>query len=790
MTEVTPQGLSSEEVRRRQRDGRVNTAKTTVTKPVSRILIDNICTFFNLFNLIIALALIAVRSYHNLMFLGVVLVNTVIGIVQELRAKHTLEKLSLLSAVKAKVVRDGREREIPLQDVVLDDCIRYRLGDQIGVDTLITDGAVEVNESMLTGEATPVVKEKGDHLLSGSYVVSGSCTGTVEHVGEDNFVSKLTSEAKRYSRTHSLLMTDLNRIIHFTGLFILPFGVMLVIRDYFRETPIVDSITSTAAALIGMMPQGLVLLTTVAMVVGALRLAKRNTLVRELSCIETLSRVDTLCLDKTGTLTKGQMAVTASLPLIPLASPVEPLLRTAMEALGDDNATALAVREYYRDEPLLPYPVCERSPFSSQRKWSAVSFEGIGSLFFGGYDKLIPSLELPQQAQEMERDGKRLLLAAYSQQTDLKRAKEDLTPLLLLVLEDPVREDAPEILKFFNEQGVALRVISGDHPVTVSALAKQAGVPDADNWVDASALRTDEEIAAAAERYTVFGRVLPGQKKRLVTALKQTGHVVAMTGDGVNDVPALKEADCSVAVASGSDAAKQVSQIVLLDSNFASLPYVVMEGRRVVNNITRTASLFLVKTVMSFLISLCAVILPMSYPFEPIQLSVIGLFAESLPGFLLTLEPCFDRVKDDFLRTVMANALPSGVLIAAFAVVVELFLTPFCSLTQLQMETLMVYITGFVWLVQLYRVCQPFTKLRRCVWISMTVLFFSAQIGLSLLLPHIASVLPFEIPPVFVLPTLPTFLLFIALALVTLLFDRLLYKLCRRLLFGKGSPAG
>ncbi len=779
-------GLTAEEVRIRRREGKVNTAKTTVAKPIPRILYDNICTFFNLFNLIIALALIAVGSYHNLMFLGVAIVNTLAGIIQELRAKATLEKLSLLAAAKAKVIRDGEEREIPVSELVLDDCVRYSLGDQVAVDTLVTEGEAEVNESLLTGEADPIVKRAGDHLLSGSYLVSGSCTGIAEHVGEDNYVAKITKEAKKYRRVPSRLMADINRIIHFTGLFILPFGALLVWRDYTRAVPLVDSVTSTSAALIGMMPQGLVLLTTVALIVGVLRLAKRKTLVRELSCIETLSRVDTLCLDKTGTITKGEMAVTSLISLHE-DERVNALLRTAIEAVGDENATALAVKNYFRDVAPLTLNAAARIPFSSARKWSAVGFEGVGSVFFGACDRLLPQMPLPEDAQKAQREGKRLLLAAYGESPDPETAKEALLPLALLVLEDPVRENATEILQFFQNEGVTLKVISGDHPQTVSALAERAGVPNADRAVDASTLKTDDELAAAAQRYTVFGRVLPAQKKKLVCALKEAGHVVAMTGDGVNDVPALKEADCSVAVASGSDAARQVAQVVLMNSDFSSLPDVVMEGRRVVNSITRTASLFLVKTVMSFLIALCAIFLPMSYPFEPIQLSLIGLFAESLPGFLLTLEPCRDRVRDDFLRTVMTNALPSGILIAAFAVAVELWLAPLAGLDPAQTETLMVYITGFVWLVQLHRVCQPFTHLRRVLWLTMTVCFYVFQILLALVFPKLTEIFSFLPEGVFVLPSLPTLLLFAALAVVTLATDWALYKLIKKLILKGGA---
>lgn len=783
-------GLTVEQVHQRKRDGRINVTKGSITKPVYRILIDNICTFFNLFNLIIAAALIAVRSYHNLFFLLIITVNTAVGIIQELRSKLTLEKLSVLSAARARVVRDGSIADIPVHEIVQDDTILFENGNQICVDAIVTDGEIEVNESLLTGELTPVLKQAGDHLLSGSFVVSGSCTATVEHVGADNYAVKLTQAAKKHKRLHSQLMDSINRIIRFTGFFIIPFGALLVLRDLFiNHTELSTTVTATSAALLGMMPQGLVLLTTVSLVVGVMRLARKKTLVQELYCIETLSRVDTLCLDKTGTLTKGTMEVSRIIPWNDDALPpdFDALVAAAIDALGDTNPTAQAIRTHFSASAQpLPLTTVSRSPFSSQRKWSAVSFENTGTVFFGAYDRLLAEgTALPAEAQGLEAEGKRLLLIAFSEKTDIEQAKTALQPLAIAVLEDQIRENAAEILDFFRKEDVSVRIISGDHPLTVSSIAKKAGIPDYDNYVDAGTLQTPEQLADAAAKYTIFGRVLPAQKKALVQALKAQGHTVAMTGDGVNDVLALKEADCSIAVAAGSDAAKQVSQLVLLDSDFASLPSVVMEGRRVINNITRTASLFLVKTIMSFLVTICVIVLPTmsTYPFQPIQLSMIGLAAESIPGFFLTLEPSRERVQGSFLRTVLSNALPSALIITAFVVFTESLLAPMMGLTDMQSSTLCVYITGFVWLIQLFRICRPFSKRRRILWGLMVGCFFGGELLLAELLTPLNNIFGLHIPAVFMLPTLPMWLAFAAFALITYPLDSLLYRLIHRFLF-------
>jgi len=735
-----------------------------------------------LMNIIIAVALILVKSYHNLLFLGVIIVNTVIGIFQELRSKRTLEKLSLVNAAKATVIRDGQQVVISVHDIVEDDIIIFQNGDQITVDAVVLDGEAEVNESLLTGEADAIVKKRDAELLSGSFVVSGSCVARAVRVGENSYASKLTSEAKKYKRLHSQLMASINSIIRFTSAFMIPFAVILMACEWFSDHFVAkDAVTSTAAALIGMMPQGLILLTTVSLVVGVIKLAKKNTLVQELYCIETLSRVSLLCLDKTGTITKGTMSVSEVVPLsdnMSVAARNE-LIAAAIHAIGDQNATAVAVRTYFGDSTTSDYVTTQTRPFSSDRKWSSVSFDGVGTVFFGAYDRLLntpPSSQLVQ----FESKGKRILLVAFCEKEHADPKTDHLTPLAALIIEDEIRENAKEILDFFRKEDVQLRVISGDHPATVSAIAKEAGLDGWHKAVDASTIKTDEALRDAAANYVVFGRVSPRQKKKLVTLFKEQGHTVAMTGDGVNDVPALKAADCSIAMAAGSDAAKQVSQLVLLDSDFASLPTVVMEGRRVINNITRTASLFLVKTIMSFLVTLCAIATPMDYPFEPLQLTLIAVFAESIPGFFLTLEPCRDRVKGHFLHTVLSHAVPSAVIITAAVLLTQLLFAPLFGLSAEQSSTLCVYLTGLTWLVQLTRVSRPLNLARGVLCATMTIGFFAGALLLANALPALMAFIGFPIETVFVLPNETMAIITMLSAVVIIPLDMALYALSKR----------
>lgn len=720
-------GLTAGQVADRKEKGLQNIQPQHQTKTVGQIFRDNIFTLFNAFNFGLAVCIAAVGAYENLLFMLVIIVNTAIGIVQEIRSKRMVENLSLISMPKAVVIRDGTEQEIAVEELVLDDVSVLCMGKQICADALVAEGEVEVNESLLTGEAEPILKKPGDLLLSGSFVVSGRCLARVEHIGTDNYATKIALSAKQYKKVHSDLMNALNKIVKFTGFFILPLGALLFLHAYFiLKQPLDFSVTSTAAALLGMLPKGLVLLTSVSLMVGVIKLARKRTLVQELFCIETLSRVDILCLDKTGTITEGKMSVAEILPMEGAeGDEVEKLAGRFVGAMEDNNATFLALRE--RFPALTDWKTIGRTPFSSARKWSSASFEGHGTILLGAPERLLPgaSDRLPPQAAQREADGCRVLLLARSEEPVNGELPRDIRPVAALVLLDPIRPDAKETLDFFAAQDVELKIISGDNPVTVSSIARQAGLSGYDAYVDASTLESGEALEEAASRYTIFGRVSPSQKQELVHALQRQGHTVAMTGDGVNDVLALKDADCSIAMAAGSDAARQISQLVLLDSNFSSLPSVVMEGRRVINNITRTASLFLVKTIFSFLLSFLALVFSMPYPFLPIQLSLIGMVVEGIPSFFLTFEPNHERIKGRFLSTVLHQAFPCALAIVINIIAVDQ-LAPILSITAAEVSTLCVYLTAFVWLVQLLRICTPFSRWRLILWVCMAGLFVGA----------------------------------------------------------------
>lgn len=719
------QGLSSRQVRERQEQGLFNTQPDGMTKTTAQIIRENVFTWFNAFNIGVGLCLAAVGAYKNLFYLGVVFLNTLIGIVQEIRSKRTVERLSLISAPHACVVRDGALTEIAVNEIVLDDVMLLKLGNQVCADAVIVAGEAEVDESLLTGEAEPVRKSVGDRLYSGSFIVSGSCRARAEHIGADNYASKIAAEAKKHKKVQSALMKSLDKVVKFTSLFVLPLGLLLFLSAYFLlQRDMQASVVSAAGAILGMMPKGLVLLTSVSLAVGVVKLASKKTLVQELFCIETLSRVDTLCLDKTGTITEGKMAVTEVIVIEEgvLPASIEDTMSSFAAAQEDENATFAALKKRFSAPRSLS--ACGKTPFSSARKWSSVTFVKSGTVVLGAPEILMKRqrFSLPPKALQAQREGGRVLLAAWTPEPVAGSLPQRLYPAAAIVLRDPVRKDAKETLAFFREQDVDLKIISGDSPVTVSGIARQASLEHYDSYVDASLLG-EAELEQAAERYTIFGRVSPEQKRLLVHALQSKGHTVAMTGDGVNDVLALKDADCSIAMASGSDAARQVSQLVLLESNFSALPSVVMEGRRVVNNITRTASLFLVKTIFSFLLAFASLLFGMSYPLEPIQLTLIGIFAEGIPSFVLALEPNRERVRDDFLRTVLERAFPTAIIIMLYLVIVGQ-LTPLLGMEQVEAATLSVYLAGFAWLVQLFDVCRPFNRLRAVLWAMMTAGFF------------------------------------------------------------------
>lgn len=721
-------GLTQQQVQQRCAQGLSNDSGAIKTQSEKQILLKNILTPFNILNFILAGMVLAVGSFKNMLFLGVIFCNILIGSFQEIRAKRTIDKLSLIAAPKAKVIREGSIQEITIEEIVLDDVLLLSSGGQICADAILLEGECEVNESLITGESDPVYKKPGDLVLSGSFVVSGSCRARTEHVGADNYANQITNSAKYVKRPNSEIMFWINRIIKWLGIALLPIGILLFCKQYFlTDSGLQDTVVSVVAALVGMIPEGLVLLTSVVLAVSVIRLSSHKTLVQELFCIETLARVDTLCLDKTGTITEGSMQVDELLPLAGTETRyAEDALASLASSLTDSNPTFLAIQAHFSKAP--GWHCVETRPFSSARKWSGASFADMGTFVMGAAEFILKeeAETLRPQIESYSQTGQRVLLLAHSPQSFReKELPEELSPLALVVLSDKIRPEAPRTLRYFADQGVDLKVISGDNAVTVANIAQKAGLENAGRYIDASTLHTEEELAQAASCYSVFGRVTPQQKLSLVKALKAQGHTVAMTGDGVNDVLALKEADCSVAMASGSDAARTVSQLVLLDSNFSSMPRVVQEGRRSINNLQRSASLFLVKSIFSAILALCFIFLPADYPFQPIQMTLISALTIGAPSFILALEPNRERIRGKFIVNVIQKSLP-----AALTMVLNILLLTaihsYLGFSQEQFSTMAVILTGTTSLMMLYKVCTPFNLLRGALSLTMTLAFILA----------------------------------------------------------------
>ena len=715
---------------------------------------------FNLIFFIIAVLLIVVGSFRDLTFLPVIIANTAIGIFQELRSKKVLDELTILNAPKNTVLRDGREETVPAEELVLDDILLLKAGSQIPADATVVSGEVLVNEALITGEADQIQKKNGDTLLSGSFVASGECRARIEKVGKDSYVSQLTLEAKAMNDTElSEMIRSLDRLVKIVGFIILPIGIVLFSQQHFiNGASIRDSVTSTVAAVIGMIPEGLYLLASVALAVSVMRLATQKVLVHNMKCIETLARVDVLCVDKTGTITDNTMSVKKVIPFRSEEMPdaggdvaadaeqtavseeggeAEPETSEAEQetseaeqealelAIGDfaaamatDNITMKAIKDYFQKRSgKRPEKVYS---FSSATKYSGAVFEDASYVL--GAPEFILRGQYAAYSERIEywgRQGYRVLVfATYEGVLDGEKLTADVRPMGMILLANPIRENAKETFAYFAEQGVKIKVISGDNPVTVSEVAKEAGIEDAEDYVDASTLTDEKALFAAAERYTVFGRVTPDQKRQLVSAMKGRGHTVAMTGDGVNDVLALKDADCSIAMASGSDAASQVAQLVLLESDFSKMPSVVAEGRRVVNNIERTASLFLVKNIFSLFLSIFSIILMVNYPLEPSQISLISMFTIGIPAFVMSLERNTDQIKGHFLSNVLFKALPGG--LTDFLVVSSLYM--FCmefQVSETDVSTSCTIILAIVGLMILYQIASPMTKYHWILWFGM-----------------------------------------------------------------------
>ncbi len=729
-------GLTDEEVRQRVEEGLTNRADISTDKTTKEIVISNVFTYFNLIFLVITILLIMVGSFRNLTFLPIIIGNTVIGIVQEIRAKKTLEKMSLLNAPHADVIRNGSVKQISTEELVKDDVILLTAGKQICADAVVISGNIQVNESLLTGEADEVEKTEGSTLMSGSFVVSGECYARLEKVGNESYISKLSLEAKSMGgKEQSEMIRSINLIVKWVGIVIIPIGLILFWQSHFvNGESITKSVTSTVAAIIGMIPEGLYLLTTVALALSTMKLARKKVLLHDMKSIETLARVDVLCVDKTGTITEPDMKLKeiflcknsgadgtqTALTLDELKS----LILDYANASVDNNATMLALKAYAAEAltnntSALHRTAVSQQAFSSSLKYGSVTFSD--GTYLLGAPEFIMHEDFARIEEEIipyaDKGDRVLLFARYNGENVENGINGSVTPLGFVALANPIRANAVKTFEYFKSQGVAIKVISGDNPRTVSRIAIQAGIESAESFVDAATLDTEDKIADAVNKYTVFGRVTPKQKKQLVKALQAKDHTVAMTGDGVNDILAMKDADCSVAMASGSEAAAQAAQVVLLDSDFAHMPDVVYEGRRVVNNIQRSASLFLVKNIFSLLLSLFSVILMVTYPLEPAQVSLISMFTIGVPGFLLALEQNKDRIKGHFITNVMLKALPGGLtdVIAVGALVVcgEVFCISDASIGTI--ATLVLSVVGFM---ILFKISEPLNGMKYAVIIG------------------------------------------------------------------------
>ena len=777
-------GLTDEQVNERIEQGKVNADENPNTRTYKQIVRENTLTFFNFLNLVLLVLVLLVGSYKNAFFVCIIIINTLIGIAQEIRAKKTIDKLAILTAKKSIVIREGKKWTVPTEELVLDDLVCLKTGDQVPADAKVLEGSVEVNESLLTGESDNLPKNVGDELFSGSFVTAGEACCQIIHVGKDNYAAQITSEAKEFKRHNSELKNSLNAILKVISIIIVPLGALLFYKQYYIVgNTFKASVVSMVAGVLGMIPEGLVLLTSVALTLGALVLANKKTLVQELYCIETLARVDTLCLDKTGTITEGTMCVervelwsesllrnltedkeepdeggmlqdqeiqpenaetqnpdtgsqteadqaentdeTATLQDI---HEIEDMMGNLMYVLKDQNATIDALRKRFPTKTsMTPEHII---PFSSDRKYSGAVFEDRGTYLMGAAQFLFPEgrEEILDVCQKYAQEGLRVLTLAHSSQmAEGTELPADLEPVALLLLTDVIREEAPDTLKFFDSQEVDLKVISGDDPVTVSAIAKRAGLKNAESYVDATTLETEEDLEEAVSKYSIFGRVTPQQKKEMVQALQKQGHTVAMTGDGVNDVLALKEADCSIAMAQGSDAAKNIANVVLLDSNFASMPHIVNQGRRVVNNIRTAASMFLIKTMFSVMLSLLTIFFGNTYPFEPIQMSLISACAVGIPTFLLAQENNYDKIDHTFLRHVFLNAFPAAITISSCVFVIMLVCQNVYH-SNAMLSTACVLVTGWNYMAALKTVYAPLNTYRKVIIYGMQFIFFAAAV--------------------------------------------------------------
>ncbi|EGO8906176.1 HAD family hydrolase [Enterococcus faecalis] len=716
-------GLSTEEVAKQKELGLQNNYEENVAKSTKDIIFDNVMTLFNFLNFAIAVCLLFVGAYSNLAFLAIIIVNMSIGIFQEIHARNLVQKLSIVAKENVHVVRNGVQQEIDTKELVMEDIVIISAGEQVPSDMEVIDGKVEANEALLTGESDLIEKEIGDTLLSGSFIVSGQAYARVIHVGAENYAVKITQEAKVHKPIQSELVNSIRKVSKFTSWVIIPLGIILFVEAFWlRDAGIKTSVVASAAALLGMLPKGLVLLISIALTTGVIKLAKKRILVQDMYSIETLAHVDTLCLDKTGTITEGKMKVQKAIILHDKYEELFPqIIGSYLSESTDNNITMQAIRDHY--EVSNRFGAKEVLAFSSERKWGAIEFPEIGTVYLGAPERLVDDSRLPEAVFTAQENGYRVLMLAIAEQQPLNETKMPyLEPLAILEIDDPIRQNAKETLAYLKEEGIDLKVISGDNPVTVSNIARRAGLPGYESYIDLSTKTTEAEVREAVQQYTVFGRVSPQQKRTIVRELKDTEHVVAMTGDGVNDVLALREADCSIAMAEGDGATRQISNLVLLDSDFTTLPDVLFEGRRVVNNVTRVSSVFFIKTIYSFIFSIICALTAIAFPFIPIQVTLIDLAIEGYPAFFLSFEGDKRKVVGKFLPTALKNASVNALLVVVNIIAVYL-IGQNQGFSSLDTTTLMYYLLVGISCMAVVRACLPLNPLR-------IFLVFSTIIGI------------------------------------------------------------
>ena len=710
-------GLTSQQVQEHRLHGWTNRAVESASKTTKEIIHENVFTYFNLIFAVLAVLLCIAGSFRDLTFLPVILANTLIGIIQEVRAKQVLDNLSMLNAPRSAVVRDGKKKIVDSEELVLDDIVIFKAGSQVCADAEVCAGEVQVNESLLTGESDEITKRRGDKLMSGSFIVSGQCHARLDKVGEDSYIAKLTLQAKEMQEgEQSEMIRSLDKLVKYVGVAIIPIGIILFCQSFFFQNDgFRSSVAAMVAAVIGMIPEGLYLLASVALAVSSVRLAQKKVLLHDMKCIETLARVDVLCVDKTGTITENTMKVQDVIETDEYdgrtMEPLSMLIGDFAAAMTPDNITMAAIKEYFKQGT--GKRAVSKTGFSSASKYSSVTFSDAAYVL--GAPEFVLKEDYAERADtitELASDGTRVLVfGTYDGIPDGKPLARPVTPLGYILLANPIRDAAKETFQYFAEQGVEVKVISGDNPVTVSKVAAQAGIENAEHYVDASTLHTPEEMKKAVLESTVFGRVTPNQKRQFVQILKDAGHTVAMTGDGVNDILALKDADCSIAMASGSEAAAQASQLVLLESDFSCMPQVVLEGRRVVNNIQRSASLFLVKNIFSFLLSLISFVFMFSYPLEPSQISLISMFTIGIPAFFLAMEPNKNIIKGHFLTNVFLKALPAAITDAVAVGALVIFGRTF-GVNSTDISTAATMLLAIVGFMILYKISAPMNKIR------------------------------------------------------------------------------